>query len=348
MKLYSLTTEDLTKAAPTLIEPETIETQRQHEQEIHDFLEHHGKNVLLTGEKLLIIGREYQGIDLLGLDQEGALAIIELKRRESDKVIGQALRYLVTLENLDAERIETIAKEYFQKRKLPWEDLSYAFSETFPSIRLPSKLGESKRLIIVMSYPFNLTVVKIAQHLISKGEDIACIEYRFYTLKDPERKLVAFNTLVGREREEVIKKLLMQQDYKHFFQDIADKLKNKKAEYGVELEKASKDPTNQCEFGFVGAKDKKEKVYFVTHFPGDDTFRFFLSIKNAELRKKVFERTNNLLKRFFSIVEFKRDREWIALDKMRSDEVDPQEIVEERLVKCARELKPILEELGVI
>jgi Endonuclease NucS len=117
------------------------------EKKLEDILE---KDLSILSEDLLLIGRQIQTdygkfIDMLALDQEGNLAIIELKKNRTPReVVAQALDYASWVQNLSYERILNIFED---KQGIPLEE---AFADKF-GIDLPEKLNESHQLIIVSS-----------------------------------------------------------------------------------------------------------------------------------------------------------------------------------------------------
>jgi hypothetical protein len=104
----------------------------------------------LLGLDLLIIGREVATshggwIDLLGIDDEGDLAILELKRdRTPREVIAQVLDYASWVANLKTREVHDIALRYLKKLsiKYPWSGLKLPFPET---------LNESHTMVIIAS-----------------------------------------------------------------------------------------------------------------------------------------------------------------------------------------------------
>src|SRR5437667_10961284 len=85
----------------------------------------------LLGLDLLIIGREVVApdrgrVDLLGIDEEGNIAILELKRdRTPREVIAQVLDYASWVVTLCTREVHEIALKYLKK------DLEVAFRERF-------------------------------------------------------------------------------------------------------------------------------------------------------------------------------------------------------------------------
>src|SRR3954466_5078484 len=95
---------------------------------IQDWIE---RDPELLGLDLLIIGREVTtadggSIDLLGIDDEGNLAILELKRDRTPRdVIAQVLDYASWVTELTEREVKEIAQRYLKK------SLDHAFLERF-------------------------------------------------------------------------------------------------------------------------------------------------------------------------------------------------------------------------
>ena len=81
-------------------------------------------NGLLEDSKVLIIGRQVHTslggfIDLLGVDQNGDLVIVELKRDKTPReTVAQALEYASFIEGLDFEGLEGICRSYLKDETL--------------------------------------------------------------------------------------------------------------------------------------------------------------------------------------------------------------------------------------
>jgi RecB family endonuclease NucS len=90
----------------------------------------------ILGRPLLLIGRQVptdhgKFIDLLGLDAEGGLHVLELKRdRTPREVVAQVLDYGSWVQHLTNEQIREIYAAYALRRGLP-EELDEAFARRF-------------------------------------------------------------------------------------------------------------------------------------------------------------------------------------------------------------------------
>ena len=144
----------------------------------------------LISPDILLIGRQVQTryggyIDLLGMDEEGNLVIIELKKDKTPRdVIAQALDYASWVRNISVEKIESIALEYLK------ENLESAFTGKFGT-ELPEEVNLSHKIIIVASH-LDPTSERIVKYL-SEEHDLDINVVFFSCFVDQGGK-----TLIGR------------------------------------------------------------------------------------------------------------------------------------------------------
>jgi hypothetical protein len=135
---------------------------------------------LLGLDRLMIIGREvatdYGGrIDLLGIDDEGNLVILELKRDRTPRdIIAQVLDYASWVAKLTTRECHQIATSYLGK------SLDVAFRERFKAT-LPETLNQSHTMVIIAS-AFDASSERIVRYL-SEKHDIP-INTAFFTVFD--------------------------------------------------------------------------------------------------------------------------------------------------------------------
>jgi hypothetical protein len=155
----------------------------------------------LLGLELLIIGREVVApdrgrIDLLGIDEEGNLSILELKRdRTPREVIAQALDYASWIVTLSTREVHEIAVKYLKK------DLEAAFRERFDTA-LPETLNESHTMVIIAS-KFDPSSQRIVRYL-SEAYDIAINTAFFTVFEDDGKTLLATDWLL--DQSEVVER----------------------------------------------------------------------------------------------------------------------------------------------
>ena len=166
-------------------------------------LEHHMESLLennpdalVQDEFILWIGKQASAAtehstlypDLLGLDAEGNLVIVELKREKAPReVVAQLLEYAAWATELDDEQIEAIARDYFQTRdELQGKSLTEVFTETFEVDEFP-RLNRRLRLFVV-ARDIPPAISGVCRFLRSKhGMDINCVTISVFQTESEER-----------------------------------------------------------------------------------------------------------------------------------------------------------------
>lgn len=172
----------------------SIETEEKLEAVLQDHIE-------LLDPDLMIIARQQQTafgkfIDLLGIDSQGDLVIIELKREKTPRnVVGQLLDYASWAQSLTYEDITSIFSEYN-----PGKVFEQKFSEKFDTDP-PERLNENHRLIVVSSELDNSTE-RIIDYLSSGfGVPINAVFFRYF--KDNGGEYLSRTWLIDPNQAEV-------------------------------------------------------------------------------------------------------------------------------------------------
>jgi len=154
------------------------------EERIEEWIEN---DISLISDNLLVIGRqvgtEYGGkIDLLCIDEQGDLAIVELKRNLTPRdVTAQALDYASWIKDLSGDAIRNIANEYL-KRKGTLEDI---FQDKFED-ELPDTLNSSHKMFIVAS-DIDPSTERIIRYLSDTyGVNINAVTFNYFKPGDVE------------------------------------------------------------------------------------------------------------------------------------------------------------------
>lgn len=122
------------------------------EQQLEDILE---KHIEIIDENLLIIGRQVKTsfnhyIDLVAIDNTGALVIIELKKDKTPRdVVAQGLDYASWVQQLWPEDVAGIFEDYDEKYLKKGQSLDVLFNKKFNSKLIEDEINESHRIIIV-------------------------------------------------------------------------------------------------------------------------------------------------------------------------------------------------------
>jgi hypothetical protein len=143
------------------------------------------KDSSITGLDILIIGRQvitfFGGrIDLLGIDNDGNLVILELKKDKTPRdVVAQALDYAAWIKNLSYDQVEQIAASYLKR------DLKEVFMDRFQNT-IPEEINKNQSIVIVAS-ELDPSSERIVQYLYSEYDvNINCIFFDFFTDEDQE------------------------------------------------------------------------------------------------------------------------------------------------------------------
>ena len=159
---------------------------------------------LIEGEPILWIGRQTSANveestifpDLLGVDSEGNLVIVELKRSKAPReVVAQLLEYAAWAEELSDEQIYGIAEAYFQtvEKETTLQD---AFSEMFEN-EMPALNRKLRLFVVAEEIPGS--VLRVCRFLrISHGMDINCLTVSTFQTESGE-VLVNTEAKVGDE-----------------------------------------------------------------------------------------------------------------------------------------------------
>ena len=159
---------------------------------------------LVEKESILYIGRQTSANveestifpDLLGLDSEGNLVIVELKKSKAPRdVVAQLLEYAAWAKELSDEQIQGIAATYFQtlKKKTTLQD---AFSEMFED-EMPALNRKLRLFVVAKEIPSS--VLRVSRFLrTSHSVDINCLTVSTFQTESGEG-LVNTESKVGQE-----------------------------------------------------------------------------------------------------------------------------------------------------
>ena len=199
MPIFRLESDELVIAQKTDLELET---------HLETWLENSPQ--ALAQESFLWIGRQPSAADekgtifpdLLGVDSEGNLIIVELKRDRAPRdVIAQLLEYAVWASELSEDQIHQIAETYFATRdKFKGKGFHDTFREKFdiPEIDELPVLNRGLRLFVVAE-EVPTRVARVCRFLrTAHSMDIRCIDVSTFQTEAGE-KLVGMETKVGDE-----------------------------------------------------------------------------------------------------------------------------------------------------
>lgn len=205
MPIFRLEGDDISDAKLVIAE----ETDLELESHLEDWLENSPRQTLAQ-EDFLWIGRQTSATDdggtifsdLLGIDSQGNLVIVELKKgRTSRDVVAQLLDYAALANGLSESQIHEIAETYFETREeFRGKSFSAAFRDVFDILETDEipPLNRIIRLFIVAE-EIPIPISRVCRFLrTSYGLDISCVDVSTFQTEAGER-LVSMETKVGDE-----------------------------------------------------------------------------------------------------------------------------------------------------
>ena len=194
MRVFSIGTDD------SFTEYETKQFEAEHEEAVlQKWLEANPDGILEDG-RLLIIGREVLTdlggfIDLLGLDRQGNVVVVELKRDRTPRdTIAQALEYAAYAERLDADALERILRTYEDS----WPGLADRHRKYFDLDEAEAVAFNKDQRLVIVGQTVTPQIRQTATFLQSKGVDVTCVEFTFFQA-DGGRRLMS-QEIVGAGR----------------------------------------------------------------------------------------------------------------------------------------------------
>ena len=180
-------------------EYEPVPFEADHEESVLEgWLESNPGGILEDGP-LLIIGRQVptdlgKSIDLLGVDRDGNVVVIELKRDRTPRdVVAQALEYAAFAAKLDAGALEGILGEY---RPDEPPGLAEQHREYFDQSEAVA-FNKDQRIVII-GQQVAPEIRQTALFLGSKGVQVTCVEFTFFQAPGGGR-LLSQEIVVGAE-----------------------------------------------------------------------------------------------------------------------------------------------------
>ena len=167
---------------------------------LETWLEANPDGILEEGRSL-IIGRQVRTglggfIDLLGVDGEGNVVVVELKRDRTPRdVVAQALEYAAFAARLDVDALEGIFRVYQQDESL---SLAEHHREYFGLDESEAIAFNKDQRIVIIGQRVTPEIRQTASFLGSKGIFVTCVEFSFFQAAEGGR-LLTQEIVVGRE-----------------------------------------------------------------------------------------------------------------------------------------------------
>ena len=169
------------------------------EADLEQWLEANPDGILEDGP-LLIIGRQVptdlgKAIDLLGVDREGNVVVVELKRDRTPRdVVAQALEYAAFAAKLDAAALEGVLGEYHPDEP---RGLAEQHREYFDQSEAVA-FNKDQRIVII-GQQVTSEIRQTALFLGAKGIPVTCVEFTFFQAAGGGR-LLSQEIVVGAEQ----------------------------------------------------------------------------------------------------------------------------------------------------
>jgi hypothetical protein len=156
---------------------------------------------ILEDENVLIIGRQVPTnlgsiIDLLGIDREGNVVVIELKRdRTPRETIAQILEYASFVERLSYSQLEHIFRDYCGEENPGLIDYhrNYFQLEGDEAVAF----NRNQKLIIV-GQVITKEIMQTSAFLRKKGIEVFCLEFKYFETKAGER-IISSDFVIGKD-----------------------------------------------------------------------------------------------------------------------------------------------------
>lgn len=169
---------------------------------LEDWLESNPDGIVEDG-RILIIGRQvatnFGGfIDLLGLDRQGDVVVVELKRDRTPRdTIAQSLEYASFAERLDIDQLETILGSYLNDEFLSLAEHHREYFDLSPEEAVA--FNKEQRIVIV-GQRVTPEIRQTATFLCGKGIRVTCVEFTLFQANQGTR-LLSQEIVVGMESE---------------------------------------------------------------------------------------------------------------------------------------------------
>ena len=157
---------------------------------------------ILEDGRILIMGRQVRTdtggyIDLLGVDREGNVVVVELKRDRTPRdVVAQALEYAAFAARLDVDALEEILRAHEPDQSSL--SLADCHRECFSIDPSEAVTFNKDQRIVIVGQQVTPAIRQTATFLGSKGIHVTCVEFTFFEAVGGGR-LLSQEIVVGRE-----------------------------------------------------------------------------------------------------------------------------------------------------
>jgi len=185
------------------------------ERQLEDWIEQN-PHLLLEGETLAVIGRQTatafgKALDLLAVDQSGAIVVIELKKGLPPRdVVAQALEYTAWVDSLSLDDLDAIARQYASLKLAEVAGVATLYDQTFGN---PSEEGQedeegidassrvtfnARQRIVIVAEAYPGEMEQTLRYLRGRlGVDVSAVQFTVHKLD--QDTLLDTEVVVGRE-----------------------------------------------------------------------------------------------------------------------------------------------------
>ena len=194
MRLFSVDDQD------RLVEYKTQKFGNRHlEETLESWLEAN-PDAVLEDSKLLVIGRQVSTnlgtfIDLLGLDREGNVVVVELKRERTPRdTLAQALEYASFAADLEYEQLQQIFRAYGVDDSVELSEYHRAFFDFEDSGIAFNK----EQRVVLIGEDISAEIIQTSKYLRRRGLRVTCVAFSYFRSESGEQ-LLTTDLVVGRE-----------------------------------------------------------------------------------------------------------------------------------------------------
>jgi len=174
------------------------------EQWLEEIIEKNPKGIL-EDENVFIIGRQVRTnlgsvIDLLGIDKNGSLVVVELKRDKTPReTVAQILEYASYLEDLSYYNLEDIFIDYTGDEDINLTDYHRDYFKLNESEGVA--YNKNQKLVII-AQEITKEVKQTAVYLRKMGLDFYCVEFKYF-IDHSDRKIISIENIIGNDIEPI-------------------------------------------------------------------------------------------------------------------------------------------------
>ena len=181
MPLYRWNPDNLEPVPPTTFEAERLGEREDLQRLLRDQPEVIEEGLFIVAEEFSNWQDSTRSIDLLGLDVEGNLVVIELKRTQTgDHSELQAIRYAAMVANMTPEQIIEAHRVYLSKRGIDEDARERVLGHLEATDESESDVHTDRPRIILASAGFSTELTTSVLWLRDGGMDLSCVKLQLY------------------------------------------------------------------------------------------------------------------------------------------------------------------------